>query len=70
MDHAELIGWGVKRKELGEDRIFPLNLDVVWSGVKDELNIGAFYLAAQQVAFCKRFPLPILELLPHEIPHL
>lgn len=39
-------------------------------GVNYALNVGAFYLAAQQVAFCKCLPLPILELLPHEIPHL
>lgn len=42
----------------------PLNLDGVRSRVKDALNVGAFCLAAQQVAFCNCLPLPTPELLP------
>ena len=42
-------------------------------GVKYALNAGAFYLAAQQVVFCKRFPSrtsPSPKLLPPEILHV
>lgn len=35
----------------------PFNSDVI-TGVKYALNAGAFYLEAQQVVFCKCFPLP------------